>query len=187
MILVTGGSASGKSAFAEGLAMKHDSGKKLYIATMKPSDEECQQRIEKHRLLRKDKNFETVECFDLSLREAYDEKYSNHVGLFECMSNYLSNVMFHKENYFDYDKYIETGWTEKERNQFVDAMVNELILLDQKLDTLIVVTNEVFSDGKKYDQVTTEYLHILADCNRKLAQYSKEVYEVVCGIEIRRK
>lgn len=39
-ILVTGGSGSGKSEFAENIAMKLG-GKMLYVATMKPYDDEC--------------------------------------------------------------------------------------------------------------------------------------------------
>ena len=47
-ILVTGGSGSGKSEFAENIAMKLG-GKMLYVATMKPYDDECLKRIERHR------------------------------------------------------------------------------------------------------------------------------------------
>ena len=47
-ILVTGGSGSGKSEFAENIAMKLG-GKMLYVATMKPYDDECLKRIERHK------------------------------------------------------------------------------------------------------------------------------------------
>ena len=39
-ILVTGGSGSGKSEFAENIAMKLG-GKMLHVETMKPYDDEC--------------------------------------------------------------------------------------------------------------------------------------------------
>lgn len=65
-ILVTGGSGSGKSEFAENIAMKLG-GKMLYVATMKPYDDECLKRIERHRKMRDGKGFRTVECYtDLS-------------------------------------------------------------------------------------------------------------------------
>ena len=64
--LVTGGSCSGKSAFAEKLAIeekkKHPAGTLYYVATMVPYDEECQERIRRHRRMRKDKAFVTREC-----------------------------------------------------------------------------------------------------------------------------
>ena len=52
MTLVVGGSASGKSAYAEGLILAAKSWPRTYIATMEPFDDECLRRIEKHRRLR---------------------------------------------------------------------------------------------------------------------------------------
>ena len=99
-ILVTGGSGSGKSEFAENIAMKLD-GKMLYVATMKPYDDECLKRIERHRKMRDGKGFRTVECYtDLSeITESAD------TILLECMSNLTANVMFSddNENAFEYD------------------------------------------------------------------------------------
>lgn len=57
LILVLGGSGSGKSAFAEALTMSFG-GTRAYIATMEPFGEEGRRRIERHRLMRKDKGFE---------------------------------------------------------------------------------------------------------------------------------
>ena len=58
--LVIGGSGSGKSEFAEQLACKTD-GKRYYIATMQPYDEEMWEKIKRHQEVRKDKGFETIE------------------------------------------------------------------------------------------------------------------------------
>ena len=49
--LVIGGAASGKSEYAEARALSLP-GKRVYLATMRPSDGECLARIEKHRLRR---------------------------------------------------------------------------------------------------------------------------------------
>ena len=46
--IVTGGSGSGKSAFAEALAMELGE-KRYYIATMYPFGEESKQKIARHR------------------------------------------------------------------------------------------------------------------------------------------
>ena len=40
MVLVTGGSGSGKSAFAEDRVLSFGDAKRVYIATMQPFDEE---------------------------------------------------------------------------------------------------------------------------------------------------
>ena len=100
-ILVTGGSGSGKSEFAENIAMKLG-GKMLYVATMKPYDDECLKRIERHRKMRDGKGFRTVECYtDLSeITESAD------TILLECMSNLTANVMFSDNNDNAFEKII---------------------------------------------------------------------------------
>ena len=60
--IVTGGSGSGKSAFAEALAMELGK-KRYYIATMYPFGEESKQKIARHRAMRAEKQFETIECY----------------------------------------------------------------------------------------------------------------------------
>ena len=63
MILVTGGSGSGKSAFAEDCVLALGEKKRIYIATMFPFDEESKKRVARHRNMRSGKGFETVECY----------------------------------------------------------------------------------------------------------------------------
>ena len=68
-ILITGGSACGKSTFAEKLAMglrngsgsgdRYNEGKLIYLAAMKPYGPESERRIARHRMLRDGKGFET--------------------------------------------------------------------------------------------------------------------------------
>ena len=63
MILVTGGSGSGKSAYAEELAVSLTTagGQRYYLATMQPFGEEGRRRIERHKKLREGKGFLTIE------------------------------------------------------------------------------------------------------------------------------
>ena len=63
MTLVVGSSASGKSAWAEELAVHSPGRPRIYIATMEPSDEECLRRIDRHRQIRAGRGFVTVECY----------------------------------------------------------------------------------------------------------------------------
>ena len=73
LILITGGSGSGKSEYAENTAkeLAEKEGLSLYyIATMKPFGEEGRRRVERHHRLREGKGFETVECYvDLKNQE----------------------------------------------------------------------------------------------------------------------
>ena len=61
--VVTGGSGSGKSAFAEKLTASLGEGRRIYIATMMCFDEEGKKRISRHRAMRADKHFETLERY----------------------------------------------------------------------------------------------------------------------------
>ena len=61
LTLVIGGAASGKSAYAEHLAVQ-SGGPRYYLATMQVWDAECAARVAKHRAMRAQKQFATVEC-----------------------------------------------------------------------------------------------------------------------------
>ena len=94
ILLVTGGSASGKSEYAENRALqlaKTEQKKLIYLAAMKPFGEEAAKRIERHRQLRAGKGFETVECYTGLENLDFPE---DSIILLECMSNLVANEMF---------------------------------------------------------------------------------------------
>lgn len=160
LTLVIGGAASGKSEYAENLVTGL-SGRKIYLATMRPSDGECLARIEKHRLKRSGRGFETVERYtDLS---GVPMPEGANV-LLECMGNLLANELYDPEG----------GGAE--------AVLRGVDALAAKCRHLTVVTNEVFSGGAHYDEGTLLYLRELARVNRALAARADRVVEVVCGL-----
>ena len=61
LTLVIGGSASGKSAFAERLAVQSGL-PRFYVATMRVWDTESERRVARHRDMRREKRFDTLEC-----------------------------------------------------------------------------------------------------------------------------
>lgn len=168
LILVTGGSASGKSEFAENLAVGFNNSNLIYIATMKPYDEECVDRIKKHREMRKHKGFKTLECYE-NLKEVKLE--GKPTVLLECMSNLLANEMF--------------GEREQKVNDDVCseilAGINQLIDMSENV---VIVTNEVFSDNGSVYEETLNYIKKLGIINTEIAGIADEVYEVVCKIPI---
>ena len=87
--LVIGGSASGKSEYAEHLVLAQ-TGPRIYIATLYPWDQECVARIEKHRRARKNRGFETVERYtDLAGLELPTDSNVLLEGLGSLLSNEL--------------------------------------------------------------------------------------------------
>ena len=88
--VVTGGSGSGKSAFAEQCILDCQGNKRIYIATMYPFDEESHRRIARHRAMRAEKKFTTIERYTdlehLTIPQGADV-------LLECMSNLTANAV----------------------------------------------------------------------------------------------
>lgn len=163
LTVVTGGSGSGKSELAENIAVKF-TGKKYYIATMEPFGEEAQKRIERHRKMRVEKGFETIEKYT-----DIDELifFQNDVVLLECMSNLCANEMF-------------SGRTHK--SVVADKIISGIEKINNMASELIIVTNEIFSDGILYDKETMEYMKLLGEINRSIFGLADNVIESVYGI-----
>ena len=176
MILVLGGSGSGKSAYAEKVGLECQKEKRhFYLATMHVFGEEGQKKVERHRKLRAGKGFVTIEqptdivqCLPV-LREA-----GGGVVLLECMSNLAANEMFDTE---------EPAGCE----QVAEKIVTQVGRLAQETEELVIVTNNVFEDGIAYDASTMEYLRALGNINVRLAERSDVVVEVIAGIPVARK
>ena len=161
--LVIGGAASGKSEYAEQLILRAGAMKRIYIATMEPLDDECRARVARHRALRAQKGFETVECYtNLEQRRLPGQG----AVLLECMGNLVANELFSPHGAgADAEAAILRG---------IDALLPQC-------RELVVVSNEVFSGGCDYEGDTLRYLRLLASVNRALAARADCVAEVVCG------
>ena len=177
LFLVTGASGSGKSEYAEQLACnlaKRDGlQKKIYVATMERIGEEAERRITRHRKLRAGKGFVTAEApFGLSGIKSYlpgmkEADLGEAVVLLECLSNLLANLMISRgldgeEAGKEIRRQIETGRTYYRH--------------------LIVVTNEVFSDGVIGADTVRSYVQALGTVNRHLATLADVFCEVVYTI-----
>ena len=165
-ILVTGGSGSGKSAFAEDRVLSFGESRRIYIATMQAFDEESHRRIRRHRRMRSGKGFETIERYT-ELDELILPK--NCVVLLECMSNLAANEMFE-----------EKGAGEKT----VEAVLEGIKKLRSQVRHLVIVTNEIFSEAASYEGDTIRYQEYLGIINQNIGKMADEVVEVVYGIPI---
>ena len=169
MILVYGGSASGKSEYAEELITAMESDTRYYIATMQAKDDESIRRINSHKDMRRDKRFTTVErSTDIDLAPIKE----SGSGLLECMTNLLANEMFLKSGIVDSDRVSE-------------KIVSDTLRLNKRLDNLVIVSGNVSSAGADYDEYTLDYIRALELINTKIAEAADRVYEVVCGIPIK--
>ena len=170
--LVTGGSGSGKSAYAESLLSDFEQiDNRYYIATMQVYGDEGKKRVERHRRLRAGKGFLTVEQ-TVQIGDALEPFEADaSAALVECVSNLTANEMFD-----------ETG--QRNEQEVVNRVVSGLKQLSKSVQELVIVTNNVFDDGISYDESTMSYIRALARINIELAKWADEVTEVTAGIPV---
>lgn len=159
--LITGGSGCGKSTYAEKLVESLPSGDRYYIATMLVCDDECRARVKRHRSMRAGKGYITLErpkTFDIGVINP------RSTVLLEDLPNLLANEMF-------------SGGDPDAIPPFVRA-------LGARCENLIVVTNDVFSDGARHDAETERYMRKLADINAGVARDADYACEMVYSLSV---
>lgn len=192
MVLVVGGSGSGKSSYAEETAVslaqesvkettqpentllsnfRLHTAKKYYLATMQVFDDEGRKKVERHRNLRKGKGFVTIEQparISGALEKMED---GDRTVLLECISNLMANEMF-------------SGEKDMAAIQAAENVIRDIKLLKEQTNHLVVVSNNVFEDGITYDETTMKYIQAMGEVNQKLAALADRVVEVVAGIPV---
>lgn len=141
--LITGGSGCGKSTLAEAQMLLYPQ-PRIYIATMIPYGEDAERRIARHRLLRAGKGFETLEK---SVDVGSLPLPAGASVLLECLGNLAANEMFERD---------DAG--ENAEARCMDGVRS----LARRAANLVIVTNEVGSDGREYGEGTERYIQLLS-------------------------
>lgn len=165
LTLVLGGAASGKSAYAESLCLRSPL-PRTYLATMHVWDAECAARVARHRAMRAEKQFDTVEC-PLHLDRVTLPRHGT--VLLEDLGNLAANELYDPDG-----AGAETA----------AAILRGIENLMQQCENLILVSNEVFSGGADYAGDTDRYLRALAAVNNAAAARADAVVRVMCGIPV---
>ena len=158
--LVIGGASSGKSRYAEELVLRLP-GHRIYLATMENTGRESLERITRHREMRRDKGFETVER-PLAVASAPLSENAN--VLLEDLPNLVANEMFSPQG------------------RGTENLLSELWELSARCAHLTIVTGELFSGGAEYEGETLHYLQQVAALNNALASEADLVIEVVASL-----
>lgn len=165
--LVFGGTASGKSEFAESLLENTTEKNKIYLATMEPFGREGQSRISRHREMRRNKGFLTLEQYT-DLKSLTVEPDS--AVLLEDLGNLCANEMFSP-----------AGCGTKFACEEIWKGIRSL---SDQVGHLIIVSNDIFAGCEQYDGEMAEYLSLLGTLHQRIAQMADLVVEVVCSIPI---
>ena len=183
MELVTGGSGSGKSAYAESVICgKHrllcettENAPLYYIADMVPYGRETEKKIEAHRKMRAGKGFATLEWYvDLPGRISAPDspELKGSCVLLECVSNLTANEMY------------EPAGAQNTGGDTPGSVIKGVRMLKERCAHLVVVTNDVFRESVTDSEEMTAYKGNLGMINRALAEMADQVTEVVFGVPV---
>lgn len=177
IILCSGGARSGKSEFAEQLALSLK-GRKAYVATGQAFDDEMKDRIKKHQL-RRGKEWITFEI-PLYLHKNWEQiKNVSDVILIDCLTMFTSNLVF---AHGDIN-------TQEDSNRIESIILEELRLLLQEINnsndkTVIFVTNEIGLGIVPENKLARYFRDITGRVNREVASAANKMYLTISGVTI---
>ncbi|OPJ63068.1 bifunctional adenosylcobinamide kinase/adenosylcobinamide-phosphate guanylyltransferase [Clostridium oryzae] len=179
VILITGGSRSGKSSYGEKMLSGQEN--VLYIATSAFIDEEMEERIKKHKE-RRNPNWSTYEGYK-ELRSVISDTDKDYIML-ECVTTMITNMMFDRHTDFDSIKREDAEKLEIAIISEFEGIV-EAARSNQKY--IIFITNEVGWSLVSEYKLGRIFSDIAGRVNQRLAQLSDEVYLTACGIPLKLK
>jgi adenosylcobinamide kinase/adenosylcobinamide-phosphate guanylyltransferase len=173
IILVTGGTRSGKSSFAIELAEKKGN-RRLFVATCPKLDEEMQERINRHQKEREGRGWATIEC-ERELAPLFTEKLDGYdVVLIDCVTLWVNNILYTEE---------------LQGNVINDLQIRDLCnhWLDAAADfsgAVVCVTNEVGLGIVPDNASARRYRDLVGTCNQTIGARAKQAFLVCCGIPV---
>lgn len=171
MILVTGGTRSGKSTLAESLAAEYG-GRVLYVATAEPGDDEMRLRIERHQAGRPPEWGTLAAPRDaVSALRACEGEWDT--VLFDCLTLYTTNLMLEQEADSPDPEVV-----------LAESMQGLADYLSDRWPQCVVVTNEVGSGIVPVHRLSRLFRDLQGRVNQLFARTADEVYLCVSGIPL---
>ena len=164
IIMITGGARSGKSSYAEQLALSL-SPTPVYLATARVWDEEFRQRVQKHQE-RRGPEWTNIE----EEKELSKHQLAGPVVLIDCITMWRNNF------FFDLHDAVDTT---------LDAMKQEFLKLTNQDATFIFVTNEIGMGGTSPNDIQRRFTDLQGWFNQFVASKADEVILMVSGIPVK--
>lgn len=162
--LITGGVRSGKSSYAQRMALERASNP-VYLATSRVWDEEYRQRIERHKADR-GPQWTTVE----EERALSRHDFTGRTVVVDCVTLWCTNF------FYDLDSDV---------NLTLEAVCSEFDRLVGQAADLIFVTNEIGSGGISADACQRCFCDLQGWVNQHIARAADEVWWMVSGIPVK--
>lgn len=172
IILVTGGTRSGKSAYAQRCAEEY-TGEKLYIATCPRIDAEMDDRIAKHIADRAGRDWHTIEE-QVQLVQIIKEHPQKDVILIDCLTLWVNNLLFDQERL----------GSELNEDHLIDLCSNLVEVSLNHSGKIFFVTNEIGSGIVPENPTARRYRDLVGRCNQFMAAKAAKVILVCCGIPL---
>ena len=162
-ILITGGERSGKSMFAEKMALTL-SQNPVYLATSRIWDEEFKERVRIHKE-RRGKEWTNVE----KDKELSSVDVNGRVVVIDCVTLWCTNYFFDMAS---------------DVNRSLDALKEEFDRFTQQDATFIFVTNEIGSGSVSDNKIQRMFTDLQGWMNQYIASKADVVYLMVSGIPV---
>jgi adenosylcobinamide kinase / adenosylcobinamide-phosphate guanylyltransferase len=163
VIFITGGTRSGKSSYAQGLALRL-SANPVYVATARRWDEEFQRRIDRHQLDRDERWTSLEEEKNLGQLDL-----AGKVAVIDCVTLWITNFFVDTQND------IEAS---------LDACKKEIDQLCRQDATLIIVSNEIGMGIHAETEVGRRFADLQGWVNQYIAGKAAKVVLMVSGIPV---
>ena len=163
VLLITGGARSGKSRYAEELALSL-SKNPVYVATAHVWDEEFRERVKKHQERRGPEWTNIEEEMLLSRHDL-----TGRVAVIDCITLWCTNYFFKMQE-------VDTA---------LEALKAEFDKFTAKDATYIFVTNEIGMGGVSDNAVQRKFTDLQGWMNQYVASKADEVILMVSGIPVK--
>lgn len=164
IILITGGQRSGKSRYAQGLALQL-SDRPVYLATSRIWDEEHRKRIERHR---QDRGAQWTNIEEEKVLSKHTLR--DRIVVIDCVTLWGTNFFFDNES---------------DVEQSLEEMKHEFDRFTAQPATFIFVTNEIGMGGIAENSIQRRFTDLQGWINQYIAAKADEVVLMAAGIAVK--